>query len=168
MFNKDKISDIVYIIKIGIFISVIISPFIFAMYSVVNVYDHFEELTALSDTVKSQCQQISELSELSDMIRPRNVKLTYYIPERGGINSDSDPDKTATMTTPVPGRTIAISRSLQDAGWFGKRIYIQGIGVRVAEDLLSASIAGDQIDICAGHDIEIPDMAMAYLLVDDK
>lgn len=90
--------------------------------------------------------------------RVRKVKVTFYSPELGGINCDSDPSKTATMQSPKIGLTCAISRNLIDSGWLGQKIYIQGIGIRIASDVMGKEVNGkiihDQIDIlCAAKDI---------------
>ena len=82
--------------------------------------------------------------------------ITWYHPDSGGINTDGDPKHTATMTTPIAGRTIALSTALVKLGWLGKRIYIEGHGVFMAEDRMNTSIAGYRIDICA------PDEAVAF------
>ena len=82
------------------------------------------------------------------------VKITFYAPSLKGINSDGRPDLTATMEKPVPGWTCAISRDLVQAGWLGRRIYIPGLGVRYAADIMGKSVKGKaitrQIDICVG------------------
>ena len=89
-----------------------------------------------------------ELKQLNDNIKTAKVIVTYYHPNSKGINADSDPGKTAFMKTPIPGRTIAISRELYEKGWGGHKIYIPGFGVGVAEDLMGRSIKGLHIDIC--------------------
>ena len=89
-----------------------------------------------------------------ERMRSLEVKITFYAPDLMGINSDTTPDKTATMQTPVPGWTCAISRDLVRAGWLGRRIYIKGLGVRYASDIMGKSVNGKiiekQIDICVG------------------
>lgn len=86
--------------------------------------------------------------------RTSEVKITFYAPELKGINSDSDHTKTATMEEPVPGWTCAISRDLVDAGWLGRKIWIKGLGIRYASDIMANSYKGNpirkQIDICVG------------------
>ncbi len=85
-----------------------------------------------------------------DTIAKANVTLTGYHPWSNGINSDGSPEKTATMTRPVVGRTCAISSELVNRGWLGKRIYIEGIGVFKAEDRMSTSLNGLRIDLVMG------------------
>jgi len=74
------------------------------------------------------------------------VKITYYVPELKGINSDSDHKNTAIMRKPKAGRTVAVSSSLLHL--LGKKIYIEGVGVRYVEDRMHYSITGQHIDIC--------------------
>lgn len=76
------------------------------------------------------------------------VKISFYHPKSRGINSDKNPNRTATMTRPIVGRTVAISNDLFNAGWLGSKIYINGFGVFKAEDRMSPNISGKQIDIC--------------------
>jgi pyrimidine operon attenuation protein/uracil phosphoribosyltransferase len=64
-----------------------------------------------------------------ERMRSLEVKITFYAPDLSGINSDTTPDKTTTMQTPVPGWTCAISRDLVRAGWLGRRIYIKGVNL---------------------------------------
>jgi len=83
-----------------------------------------------------------------DAIEKANVTLTGYHPWSNGINSDSDPQTTATMTIPVAGWTCAISSELVNKGWLGKKIYIEGIGVFKAEDRMNRNLSGLRIDVC--------------------
>lgn len=82
--------------------------------------------------------------------KSHRVKVTGYHPDSGGINSDSNPSMTSTMTPHKAGRTCAISTELVEAGWLGKEIYIEGYGMVVANDRLAKSIEGKQIDLCKG------------------
>lgn len=47
---------------------------------------------------------------------------------------DNTPNQTATMSKPVPGQTIAVSRD--KSFMLGKSVYIDGLGVWYANDLL--------------------------------
>lgn len=89
-----------------------------------------------------------------EITKTADVKITFYVPNLKGINSDSDPTKTATMEKPVPGWTCAISRDLVEAGWLGRKIWIKGLGIRYASDIMADSYKGvpirKQIDICVG------------------
>jgi len=76
------------------------------------------------------------------------VKVSAYHPGSGGINSDGNPHKTALMKKPISGYTVAISDELFKLGWLGKKLYIDGIGVRQADDRMGKSVKGKQIDLC--------------------
>ena len=82
------------------------------------------------------------------------VTVTHYSPNDRGINSDSDPTNTATMSKPIPGKTIAISTELVRMGWLGRRIYIENKGMFIASDRLNVNIQGCQVDICVGSEKE--------------
>lgn len=54
-----------------------------------------------------------------------NVRVTAY----------AKGDKTALGTTPIPGKTVAVSRDLLHL--LGKRVYVSGYGVFKVEDLMN-------------------------------
>ena len=62
------------------------------------------------------------------------LRLTAYTARPQECNDDVD--NTAIMQTPVSGWTVAVSRDLR--GWLGKRVYIEGFGVRLVSDLMNA------------------------------
>lgn len=97
---------------------------------------------------------LKQNTTISKLISKNNVKITFYCPELKGINSDSNSRKTALMQKPVAGWTCAISRDLMKQGYLGKKIYIEGIGIRYANDLMGKTVNGkeivNQIDICVG------------------
>ena len=93
---------------------------------------------------------IKSKEEKLEIITKANVTLTGYHPWSNGINSDGYPEKTATMTMPVVGRTCAISSELVNRGWLGKKIYIEGVGVFMAEDRMNIDLNGLRIDLCMG------------------
>jgi hypothetical protein len=84
----------------------------------------------------------------------KSIKITFYSPKLKGINSDRNPNKTALMKKPISGWTCAISRDLMNRGWLGKKIYIDGVGMRYASDLMARTYKGkkitNQIDLCVG------------------
>lgn len=113
----------------------------------------------LKDDIKNQKRIIEYLEEnivelKAHELRIQRVKITFYAPALRGINSDSNPNRTATMQTPIVGWTVAISRDLVKLGWLGKQIYIEGIGIRHVTDIMGSSVNGkkitNQIDICCG------------------
>lgn len=68
-------------------------------------------------------------------VRARKVTVTAYAATRR--QTDSTPRLTALMTRAREGRTCAISRDLVREGWLGRKIYIEGLGVWVAEDVMN-------------------------------
>lgn len=98
-----------------------------------RLQDIYEEVVIIREMVEKDCQY---------------VDISAYHPRSKGINSDSNPYRTATMTKPIPGWTCAISDELFNLGWLGKTIYIDGVGIRKANDRMGKSIAGKQIDLC--------------------
>jgi 3D (Asp-Asp-Asp) domain-containing protein len=101
--------------------------------------------------ISNQIETIIDLeTQLSQMqlSQTQIVKISFYHPHSRGINSDKNPNRTATMTKPVVGRTVAISDELFNAGWLGSKIYVNGLGIFKAEDRMSSSISGKQIDVC--------------------
>lgn len=82
----------------------------------------------------------------------RNVKITFYDPSLGGINTDGHPNKNALMQTPIPGYSCAISRDLVQLGWLGKKVYIPDLGIFYIDDVMGTHVNGkkitQQIDVC--------------------
>ena len=79
-------------------------------------------------------QQISALSMEIQKIKPVKVTVTAYSPENR--QTDDTPTITA-FSTKVKPWTIAVSRDLFNAGWVaGKKVYIEGVGVFVVNDLM--------------------------------
>ena len=90
-----------------------------------------------------------EIDRLNNTITThQKVTLTAYHPSSRGINSDKDHNKTATMNKPKSGWTVAISTELVHMGWLGKRIYIDGYGIRKATDRMRVDVKGNHIDLC--------------------
>lgn len=59
------------------------------------------------------------------------------------ICNDGDATQTATGTTPTPGRTIAVDQKVIS---YGTSVYIDGLGVFVAEDC-GGGVKGNHIDV---------------------
>lgn len=77
--------------------------------------------------------------------KPIKVKISFYTACKK--ECDSTPNKTAFGCKPVVKRTVAVSRSLKRKLKPKQRIYIEGVGVRHVEDLMSSRVKGDQIDV---------------------
>ncbi len=121
---------------------------------IIKQHTSIKSLTSISEIVSQKIIKMDEqYVSLRNNIEKNNiyqVKVTYYVPHIGGINSDSQSDKTATMNKPIPGYTIALSSELVHAGWLGQKIYIDGLGVFHATDRMNKNIPGKHIDICVG------------------
>ena len=110
-----------------------------------------EEAKLLSQAISELAQIKGQLQQIRQYIENSNyqyVSLTAYHPPSRGINSDSTPNKTATMRKPVPGYTLAISDELFHMGWLGRKIYIEGWGVGKATDRMASTVTGKRIDVC--------------------
>ena len=115
---------------------------------VIELQNNQKELQNNKKVLQSAQKQLIKINIFLTSNRQKITVSAYHPPSRG-INSDSDPTKTATMKKPVAGRTLAISDELFNLGWLGRRIYIDGWGVGKATDRMDSSVKGRQIDICA-------------------
>lgn len=132
----------------------------FAINSITN-YEKLQDVTLQLEEANYEVKLLKDIINDHEQFNNRSakVKITFYAPYLGGINSDSDPDRTAIMDEPVPGWTCAISRDLVERGWLGRKLYIKGLGIRYASDIMGATYKGEpitnQIDICVGKsDVE--------------
>lgn len=73
------------------------------------------------------------------------LRLSAYTARPEECNDD--PENTAIMQKPKPGWTVAVSHDLK--GWLGKRVYVQGFGVRLVNDLMNGRHE-KSIDILVG------------------
>jgi len=60
------------------------------------------------------------------------LRLSAYTARKEECNDDIE--NTAIMQRPKTGWTVAVSRDLR--GWLGKRVYIEGFGIRMVSDLM--------------------------------
>lgn len=140
---------------------IIIAIFLITIGSLCYITDKLVE-TKISSSIIISEQKLIITNLLERLNRNQKVTITFYHPPSGGINSDSDHNKTATMTMPVVGRTIAISDELFENGWLGAKIYIEGYGVFVAEDRMSKTIKGKCIDIVVKSKKEAINLGKVY------
>jgi 3D (Asp-Asp-Asp) domain-containing protein len=61
------------------------------------------------------------------------LRLSAYTARKEECNDDIE--NTAIMQRPKAGWTVAVSRDLR--GWLGKRVYVEGFGVRMVSDLMN-------------------------------
>lgn len=75
--------------------------------------------------------------------KPLNLKISAYSLSRA--ETDSTPNRTATMSKAIPGKTCAVSRDLKHL--LGKQVHIDGIGTRVVNDLMGKHHR-HEVDLC--------------------
>jgi 3D (Asp-Asp-Asp) domain-containing protein len=89
-----------------------------------------------------------------EMRRSFQLTATAYCPLCG--TPDGDPQVTALRGDPVrPGRTVAVSQDLRRL--LGRKVYIEGLGLRVVEDLMHPRHVG-RVDLC----LPSRDQALAF------
>lgn len=131
-----------------IFAFIAIGCLVFISY---HALKELEESRQVNKNIYNQLNIIqTNIIELKTILESDNqiVMVTAYHPKSRGLNSDSNPNRTATMKKPVAGYTCAISDELFHLGWLGKKIYLYGYGVWKAEDKMASSVKGKRIDLC--------------------
>jgi len=102
----------------------------------------------LKETINDLKEDIGLVDSKLDFQDIEKVKITFYAPSEGGINSNGDPSKTAILKKPISGRTCAISTALYEKGWLFHKVYVDGIGIFEATDRMNTKVKGMQVDIC--------------------
>lgn len=119
------------------------------------------ERTELALELQKAQDNIALLKVMLDRYREANtykLRLTAYTARPEETNEDEE--NTAIMQYPRPGWTVAVSRDLR--GWLGKRVYVEGFGVRFVGDLMHPRHV-QSIDILVGEVAE----ALAIGVIDD-
>ena len=95
---------------------------------------------------KNAAERITKLEERVDQLErdslPKMFVVSAYTARKQ--ECDATPDKTAIMRRPVPGRTVAVSQDYRQ--YLGWKVWIEGHGVFVVEDLMNPRYTG-RIDI---------------------
>ncbi|GAB6060188.1 3D domain-containing protein [Desulfonatronum parangueonense] len=117
---------------------------ILAGYRIVN--NHQAELMQIREENELLRKILAGYKEANTL----RLRLTAYTARKEECNEDVD--NTAIMQKPTPGWTVAVSHDLR--GWLGKRVYIEGFGVRLVSDLMHARHK-------QSIDILVPDVPMA-------
>lgn len=133
----------------AIFLS-FLSIFTISTISVITIRNQtlHQHITALEKTVWQTKKENVKLNLILRQYQQANtfkLKATAYTTCVTETNKDNG--NTATMQTPVAGWTVAVSPDLKS--WLGKRVYIDGIGVRKVIDLMNKRYTRS-IDILVG------------------
>lgn len=93
------------------------------------------EVTQYRETVRRYLVAVEKLDDdFKEFSKPKELFITAYSPSID--QTDSTPHITAFQTR-VKAGGVAVSRDLFQQGWtFGKRVYIEGEGVFVINDLM--------------------------------
>jgi len=122
--------------KILAIANVILLAFTISIHFKVN--HNAETLNLLAQFPQYATQNAKDISSLTDMMEIRditNATVTAYTPSKE--ECDNDPEITASMRKVKPG-TVAVSHDLFKSGWvFGKKIYIENLGIFEINDLMN-------------------------------
>jgi 3D (Asp-Asp-Asp) domain-containing protein len=89
---------------------------------------------ALNEIILNR-KAIGSIKATLDISDVHNLIVTAYTPDE--VETDKDPEITAAMIKVRPG-IIAVSRDLFEDGWtFGKKVYIEGMGIYTIGDLMN-------------------------------
>ncbi len=98
--------------------------------------------------IKDNAEFKEQWREFMDQLQVEEMTATAYAPLDSdaveGMCYSGDPYETATGARTTPGRTIAVDPRVIP---MGARVYIPGVGVRVAEDT-GGLIKGNRLDLC--------------------
>lgn len=109
------------------------------------MYQYIEKTNEEYINLMISCQELQKENEELQKIKDEyirfinkyfyiNANLTAYTARSQETNND--PENTTLMQSPVSGWTVAVSRDLKYL--LGKKIYIEGIGVRYVNDLMNS------------------------------
>ena len=133
------------IIKIIVFLFILGTIFTITEFCSKNILIQRTDLAQLHSTISHLEQQVKTIN--SKLIENNKrfsliVEATAYTPRKEECNNDWM--NTATMKKPKPGSHIAVS---QDLIWMlGKKVYVEGLGIRYVEDLMNKRFT-NRIDI---------------------
>jgi 3D (Asp-Asp-Asp) domain-containing protein len=98
------------------------------------------DLTSFSFSTRSTRQRTQTHGQSVEVLSLGSFTLRAYTHY---TRPNKSPNKTATGTVPVSGRTVAVDPRVIP---YGTKIYIEGLGERIAEDS-GASIKGRRLDV---------------------
>lgn len=129
-----------YLVASLVFLLIFLSIAFVAVIKIDN--RHIEKLQDQIIKLKLKNKRL-ENKKILDFYMLADVTITAYSPSIA--ETDSTPNTTAIMESPVIGYTCAVSRDLKYL--LGKRIYIEGLGVFRVNDLMNKRYT-KRIDLC--------------------
>ena len=98
-----------------------------------------KELNYTQNTVRELRSEVSKLKDRVENLEEHKTRREYLLTVTAYTASedetDSTPNTTAIMEEPKSGRTVAVSQDLKR--FLGAKVYIEGIGIRVVNDLMN-------------------------------
>lgn len=91
--------------------------------------EYIIHISKLEENIIEKNQFVDEI----DLYSIHSLEITAYTNSEDETNGDLN--NTAIMNKPIVGRTVAVSHDLKH--WLGKWVYIETIGMRKVEDLMS-------------------------------
>lgn len=114
-----------------------LARFILLSLILLALWGQHRSITANQEQLLTIQRELRDVQQVVDEVyAARKFKLSATAYSGSPDETDSDPDKTALMTKPIDGRTVAVSRDLMH--WLGHKVYVKGKGVFVVEDLMNA------------------------------
>jgi len=131
----------------------VICATIFASFTVgKHISSKFVQLNRIIEqqqkSIHSLSHQLQSLSLEIKALKHKNYVIATVTAYSPSVNEcDTTPYTTAFLKRVHP-KYVAISRDLLHQGWTpGRKIYIEGIGVKVIGDLMSPKVKGPHIDV---------------------
>jgi len=116
----------------------------------ITVFDaNDRQQAALSEIREEHLHQEETLANLTQLLSEGSAKMNLRVSAYTARTqeTDADPKNTAIMVKPKPGWTAAVSRDMVHL--LGKKIYVEGLGVRVVNDIM-AEDKKMAVDLCVG------------------
>lgn len=138
----DKFERILITILIILLTSIVTAQIVMLTYTI-------DDLEAQNSILQERIKELSDsIDEWYSEWEVGEFETTAYAPldpkAIEGMCYQGDPSVTATGARTTPGRTIAVDPKVIP---YGSRVYVQGVGWRVAEDT-GGAIKGNKLDVC--------------------
>lgn len=131
-----------------VFLAFLVFNYNFIMYldsSLSEKSKEIEDLQPKVDELKRENKSLKLVVESYKSNSTYTVDISSYTASENETNSR--PDQTSMMESPISGWTIAVSNDLKHL--LGKRVYVEGFGVRRVNDLMNNRY-NSRVDILVG------------------